>query len=443
MSTQRWHIDRIELRNFRNNKELNIDFGDQVTLLIGENGAGKTAILDAISIMLWAPLRSLSSGRGARHIHARDAHRFPIDLASQSTTAMMEPLFPVVIRAEGMLDGHDYHWERSLKGKRGRTTWGDIDVRNFGEELANAAASQGYERAWTTLPVIAYYGVERLIGEVPKKGFLSLARSSAYDLALDPRSDLKRLSAFLEMLDEQIVRAKAFGDPEPAAALAQFAAIEKACDIVLESSQWSQLRWNSSLREVTFNHPRQGRLPLSYLATGPRIAAGLTIDIASRMARANPHLAGDQLLNGVPGIVMIDEVDLHLHPTWQQRIVPALRQAFPAVQFILTTHSPQVISTVEAENIRILDDGRVRTPEFSKGLRSNTVLERIQGTDPRPRGDLREDFDTYLRLVHSGRGGTEEAQSLRKDLDRKIGGAEYNQELIDADVILEFQGWDD
>ena len=94
-------------------------------------------------------------------------------------------------------------------------------------------------------------------------------------------------------------------------------------------------------------HDDHGELPLRFQRL--KIATGLTIDVASRMARANPALGGDDLLKSVPGIVLIDEIDLHLHPTWQQQIVPSMRRAFPHVQFITTTHSPQVLSTVPAK----------------------------------------------------------------------------------------------
>ena len=57
------------------------------------------------------------------------------------------------------------------------------------------------------------------------------------------------------------------------------------------------------------------------------------------------------------GIVLIDEVDLHLHPTWQQRIIGDLKEIFPKVQFIVTTHAPAVISTVKSEIIILLNDG--------------------------------------------------------------------------------------
>ncbi|MGD3261546.1 AAA family ATPase, partial [Xanthomonas citri pv. citri] len=139
--------------------------------------------------------------------------------------------------------------------------------------------------------------------------------------------------------------------------------------------------------------------------------AGLAIDLASRMARANPHLGADDLLAQTPGIVLIDEVDLHLHPTWQQEIVPTLRETFPLVQFILSTHSPQVIATVESANVRVLDGVHVRVPEYAYGLRPENILQEVQGTDPKPRVEVRKKLDAYLDAVYAGDGESEAALS--------------------------------
>lgn len=444
MSADDWHIARLTLENFRNYENLTIELGRSITLLIGENGAGKTSILDALAALLWTPLRQLSGdGRGARHIRPTDARRTPSDLDSRYRTSTVEQHYPVLVKAEGELGGQDFSWERELGSADGRTTWGGKEVRDFCGSIMDRAVSADDATDDVTLPVLAYYGVERLVREVPQQGAIQLSRRGAYDLTLDPRSDLKRLFVFLESLDEQIVRAHAYNDPEPTAARQQFEAVEAACDRVLEPVGWHRMRWNSEIREVTFHHDEHGTLPLTMLATGTKIAAGLTIDLASRMARANPHLGAGDLLEETPGIVLIDEVDLHLHPTWQQRIVPALRRTFPRVQFVLTTHSPQVISTVEAESIRILDNSDVSTPEFSEGLRSNVILDRLQRTDPRPDVPMRANLDEYLDLVNAGEGRSKRALKLRGELDRVLGGAELNRELVDADTIIAVESWED
>jgi predicted ATP-binding protein involved in virulence len=140
----------------------------------------------------------------------------------------------------------------------------------------------------------------------------------------------------------------------------------------------------------------------------------------------------------VPGIVLIDEVDLHLHPRWQQKILTQLRAAFPLVQFIVTTHSPQVLSTVPAAQIRLIDDAGVRRVPYSQGLRSDIVLDRVLGTDPEPSLEINEDLERYLELVNRGVGRSIEAVQLRNKLDEAWGGVANVPKLADADARIAF-----
>lgn len=434
-----WHVDRLEVKNFRRYESLSMDLGRQVTLLIGENGSGKTAVLDAMAVMLGLLVKELG---GTPHgFAAKDARIVPRDLGSRARTATLEPTFPVSGRVDAVVAGARFSWEKTLGSATGRTTWGGREVREFVANLAAAAVAPAEEeRGSSHLPVIAYYGVERLLTVRRAQTPIGTSRLAAFDAALDPRSDLKRLSKFVRSLHEQVLAAEVYADDDPASARRQFEAIEQACSRVLEPVGWSRLRWNPMIDALTLSHEQHGTLPLEQLATGTKIAAGLTIDLASRMARANPDLGARNLLESTPGIVLIDEVDLHLHPIWQQRIVPSLRKTFPRVQFILTTHSPQVISTVEPENIRILSDAEVTIPKHSAGLRSNVVLQDLQGVDPAPDVPVREQLNEYLELVDSGEGRSLYAQELRAALDQQIGGAAKNEELVRADAFLTFSG---
>lgn len=447
MSTNDWSVRELALYNFRNYEHFTITFGREVTLLIGENGAGKTAILEALAVMLWTPLRQLSGdGRGAQHFRPKDARRTPIDLPSRERQATAEQHFPVRASLDAVVNGKELRWDRELRSATGHTTWGNHEVRTYSESVITEATEGTEDTDDITLPIIAAYGVERLLSEVPAKSTIPTSRRSAYDLALDPRSDVKRLGGMLRLLDEQILRAQAFGDSAPSAALRQFDAIGTACDRILAPVGWRSPRWDSTVNEITFRHDEYGILPLTMLATGTKIAAGLAIDLSSRMARANPHLGAEDLLEQTPGIVLIDEVDLHLHPKWQRQIVPVLRQTFPRVQFILTTHSPQVISTVEADNIRILSgtpDMEPGSVQYSQGLESHVILKKVQGTDPRPDVQSRKLLDRYLAMVHHGTGHTADAVELRRRIDDELGGVDFNDELIDADAILAFDSLED
>ena len=101
----------------------------------------------------------------------------------------------------------------------------------------------------------------------------------------------------------------------------------------------------------------------------------MVADIARRACLLNPHLGG-AVLEETPGIVLIDELDLHLHPKWQRRIIGDLRRTFPKIQFIATTHSPQLIGQVKPDEILLLDaeeTEETRHPGQSYGMDSNWI----------------------------------------------------------------------
>jgi predicted ATP-binding protein involved in virulence len=139
--------------------------------------------------------------------------------------------------------------------------------------------------------------------------------------------------------------------------------------------------------------------------------------------------------------VLIDEVDQHLHPGWQQRILPALRDAFPRVQFIVTTHSPEVLSTVESEQIRILERGECNlAPAGTLGAESHRLLKDVLGLqDFRPPIPEVNDLRNYLRMIEEGEQDTQQAQQLRKDLDRRYQGNE--PQLNKAERMIRNRGW--
>jgi predicted ATP-binding protein involved in virulence len=118
------------------------------------------------------------------------------------------------------------------------------------------------------------------------------------------------------------------------------------------------------------------------LSDGQRIMLTLIGDLAKRVIMLNPQLGRD-VLQQTPGIVMIDELDLHLHPTWQRRVIHDLKRTFPQIQFVVTTHSPQLIGEALPREIRVLDHGSVSTPPRSFGVDSSRILEEVMHASPR------------------------------------------------------------
>ena len=138
------------------------------------------------------------------------------------------------------------------------------------------------------------------------------------------------------------------------------------------------------------------------------------------MAQGNPHR--DEPLRS-EAVVLIDEIELHLHPSWQQRILNDLRRTFPNTQFIVSTHSPQVLTTVEPEHIVELarEDGRIvagAAAGWTYGAEAGDVLSVVMGVDERPANDFTRKLARYRCLVGDDQGESDEALALRRDLQQ-------------------------
>ena len=158
----------------------------------------------------------------------------------------------------------------------------------------------------------------------------------------------------------------------------------------------------------------------------------LVTDLARRLAIANPGLGVDALQG--QGIVLIDEIDLHLHPQWQRMVIPSLTRTFPNCQFIVTTHSPQVLSKVKKENVFILEDYKlVEVTPHTYGRDSNSILYELMDVKERP-GDVQEKIDACFALIDEEK--IEEAKVKLQELEDLLG--ENDAEIVRARTLISF-----
>ena len=432
-SSAPWCIGHVALENFRSFELLEVDLERDVTVLVGRNGFGKTALLDAIAVLLSPMVTGL--GGDSRTLTGSDARATPESLASRDAVAHMTEHWPVRLFANGLVGGREHHWDaHRLKNRGGRTSFSGPGLKHDVSEVFEHEMRANFG----VLPLIAAYGVDR--GSLRLKKALPrwASRSLAYAGALDAGVDIRVAGHYFSELQTQAATASALGDVPPYAAIEQIRSFEIAIDIVLGETAWRLPRWNPRIREITLEHPDYGTLPVSYLSAGIRTTVALVMDLVARAARANPKLGDHALLESVPGIVLIDEVDLHLHPEWQKTIVSRLTACFPSVQFLVTTHSPQVLSHTEARQVRDLEDP-ARTILYSRGLKPEVALREVLRTDPEPRGPEREQLHEYLHMVFEGRGESSAAKALRVWIERHLGGPENVPELAQADAHIAFE----
>jgi predicted ATP-binding protein involved in virulence len=169
----------------------------------------------------------------------------------------------------------------------------------------------------------------------------------------------------------------------------------------------------------------------------------LVADIAHRCARLNPHLR-ENAARETSGILLVDEVDMHLHPRWQQLVIDLLQKAFPSFQIILTTHSPHVLSTVNRECIRVirLVDGEnvISVPTMqTRGVMSADILAAIMGVDPVPQIDEARKLANYRALIEDGKANSDDAINLRSELVEHFGA--QHPLMLDCDRLIRFQAF--
>jgi predicted ATP-binding protein involved in virulence len=175
--------------------------------------------------------------------------------------------------------------------------------------------------------------------------------------------------------------------------------------------------------EWTMETGEKRELTLNQLSAGYRNMLALVMDFARRLAQANPHLENPL---EAEAILMIDELDLHLHPTWQQKIIPDLRKVFPNTQIIATTHSPEIVTTVDRNQVWILEDYQIKAcPYPTKGMKSSDMVRYVLGLE-----NLRPDTEESRKLTALfnaiDNGNIEEAKRLQKELE--------SWESFDADM---------
>lgn len=281
-----------------------------------------------------------------------------------------------------------------------------------------------------TGPVLAYYGTSRLWKDDSTRASSSgpLVRSDAYDRCLTSHSAFKQLAFWMQKESAADLQLAERGESHRSNALQ---AVTAVCDTVLSPSLWGQVRYDWRLGTITAEHPTLGLMPVRQLSDGVRSMLALAADVAFRCFLLNPHL-GANAASESPGIVLIDEIDLHLHPEWQFEVLPCLRNAFPRVQFIVSTHSPQVLASIEGRCLRNLEETATnsgscgvavagRLDVTTLGRPSYSLMEELQGVKPRPQNAVTERLSRYLQLVRTTSSESAEARVLRKELERDLG----------------------
>jgi predicted ATP-binding protein involved in virulence len=392
-------IERLELHNFRFFADEQFSFPAPFTVLIGENGRGKSAVLHGLRIAAGAWLLGF---REAERLHIEQE-----DIRRVETDTRYVPQFPAVVRAVGQVEGQAVTWARQrndFKGGLGRTGWAEakplIDLARRCDELTNDTVQE------IDLPVVVYFSTARLWVGAKKAVALKTKGSKiqdGYAQALTP--DHKRSGPasrtvalgwikkmYLKMLEEQAESLRASIPPSLSPSIGQHkgnSATKPLLMAVLEAvetcvADWEELRWDLENDDLTGLYKRPDgsaeRVPLYYLSDGVRTMAGMVAEIAYRCAILNGHL-GAEAVRESRGVVLIDELDMHLHPNWQRHVVRDLKRAFPNLQFVVTTHSPFIVQSLDKAEVINLDYEDPTIPASPKEMPIDDVAVDIMGVE--------------------------------------------------------------
>ena len=455
-------LSKVEITYFRCFESLAINLQPDINVIVGANGAGKSSILDAIAIALYE-IVAANGGGGKRQRAAQGAALEPTDIyidpSAKDPNGGRKSFVQVRATAKDFY-AVDEFTEKSPQGQPAILEWSEhirfsrpntfsYDTRaserlsrlNRYFEAVWEEVSKSSPQALIPLPIVAYYRASRRINGMPDLGDIfkiELSRAEAFANALNAGSNFTALCQWLYLRENEELRAGAADQRTIPNEFSGLHAVLQALKSTIEGVE--RIYFGGSpprlMVELQSTQGSPQPLELTQLSDGYRNLLALVLDFARRLAQANPNWPNPL---EAPGILLIDEIELHLHPRWQQTVIPSLRSVFPNTQLIVSTHSPAVLTTVRREHIRLLgsDHQFENLPDDvgTYGAENSRVLAEVFGTNTRPQNiETVEKLRTYLGLIEDRKHDTEEARSLRRELETALGESDADIRCADLRI---------
>lgn len=415
------YLSNIHIENFKGIKNADFSFTRAVNLIIGNNGTGKTSVLEAIAVALGGFLSGID---GVSTIHfSKDEIRRENQLTGTGSNNIIYKT-PISVKAclelnignKDEPENHLFQFVRQKKSiKSARSTVEPRDICRAAKAMA--------DNQYAVLPVISYQSFSRVSNQKKDKWENPFSddysRVVGYVDCLEEAANDKMLSNWCKKM-EQIAW-------QQGETILEYEIVKKTVAKFMQFMQEDErihIYYDKRTEELLYSNTEEV-LPIRLLSSGFRNLLGMVFDIAYRMAVLNPDLL-EEITEKTPGIVLIDEIDMHLHPKWQWKVVDALKNTFPMVQFIATTHSPIIVASCKEENLIMLhlEDVFLDKPsevvfgKTVKGWMADSVLKEYMHTDNRDpetmaklkrlselakskiSGDMQEqDREAYIKLI--------------------------------------------
>ena len=376
------YIRELQAYKFRNFEDEKFIFNTQFTVVIGDNGMGKSSLIHALQAALGAYLQCLPipASRVYRRQIKPGEIRVTWDSILKEYTSSKEN---TCIFSKAVLNDTEVEWRRVMLNKR-TTSHNRLDTGQLIDAVDDLLKLRD-EKKNIALPVIANFSTVRAATQQRKGAKAQTKRSrleKGYLAALSDNSDFEGLIEWLHNYDGNLKHQKEFSGTKEAI----FNAITTAIPFLTD------VEYNSYYKEleavVTINEKNSGKITHSNMSDGLKAMLNLVSELAFRCVILNGFLGADSVVQS-KGVVLIDELDMHLHPTWQKRVVGDLKKAFPNIQFIVTTHSPFIVQSLSKEELQNLD---FMTPENPSDMTLNKVVTDVMGVTKLKSDDFEERY---------------------------------------------------
>ncbi len=420
-------VNSINLENFRGIETASLNFPEsQTSVIVGINGAGKSSIVDCIAMMLSRLVGRIRRTAGTGRFFTENDIRNSADETRNSIV--------VTIGSTSM------SWSVT-KTKQGRKQQSITNLKDLRQAVDQLSPDGNLDDA-TNVPIAVYYHVNRAVFDIPLRirGRHDFHQLTAYDQALSGgRNDFRLFFEWFRKREDieneelrDVVGHSAdivFEDGRNYGSDKQLRAVRIATERLMPGYKNLRVRRKPTLRMTVEKNGEE--LLVNQLSDGEKCLFAMTGDLARRLAIANPSL--ENPLDGA-GVVLIDELDLHLHPQWQRSIISSLERTFPNCQFIVTTHSPLVLSYLKRQQVFLIEDFRLveMTPHtFGRDVAS--ILYEVMAVFDRP-DEIRAQLESVNRLI--GEDKYYHAHTKLSELERILGSED--PEILRCKSMLAF-----
>jgi predicted ATP-binding protein involved in virulence len=407
-------IKNIELTAFRGFKEtITVGLDDNLTVFIGDNGSGKSGVLDAIAYQLMYFRDEMTN----REMFVFPVKLNPKRLKNYDVNNESEEFQSTASFLLQSLNNTEQSVNHIIRAKKNSTAniedrKGEDDFSNFNTYIKNIYYEK-LEKKLSNIPVLIYYGSGSVNTEIEENNNdIELIQMDIFDTY---RQSLEggefNFTQFMLLLDRQ--QKIKLQNPDKRNFIGF---LEQALTVMLSdengySYQNLRMEWGDLFDEMIMDKVSKdgdiSKLVINQLSSGEKNLLALVGDLTRRLYLAN--LEGNPLDGN--GIVLIDEIDVHLHPKWQQKVVTRLREVFPNIQFVVTTHSPLVLSNVYSKHIRAIENEKIYGVSDTFGHDDADDMLRIMGVTSKTRENIKK-IHRFLR-----ENKIEEAKAIRATVE--------------------------